>query len=30
MKGWSQQGLSDQELLKRGMQLAEGLFKSLG
>ena len=29
MKGWAQEGLSDQELLKRGMQLAEGLYKSL-
>src|SRR5882757_3058413 len=29
MKGWAQQGLSDRELLKRGMQLAEGLYKSL-
>jgi hypothetical protein len=29
MKGWAREGLSDQELLKRGMQLAEGLFKSL-
>ncbi|HMH06718.1 MAG TPA: chromate resistance protein ChrB domain-containing protein [Terriglobales bacterium] len=29
MKGWAQQGLSDHELLKRGMQLAEGLYKSL-
>jgi hypothetical protein len=29
MKGWAQQGLSDQELLKRGVQLAEGLYKSL-
>jgi hypothetical protein len=29
MKGWARQGLSDQELLKRGMQLAEGLYKSL-
>ena len=28
MKGWARQGLSDQELLKRGMQLAEGLYKS--
>jgi hypothetical protein len=28
MKGWAQQGLSDQELLKRGMQLAEGLYRS--
>jgi hypothetical protein len=30
MKGWVQQGLSDWELLKRGVQLAEGFFKSLG
>jgi hypothetical protein len=29
MKGWAQEGLTDQELLKRGMQLAEGLYKSL-
>jgi hypothetical protein len=29
MKGWAREGLSDQELLKRGMQLAEGLYKSL-
>jgi hypothetical protein len=29
MKGWAQQGLSDQELLKRGMQLAEGLYESI-
>ena len=29
MKGWAQLGLNDQELLKRGMQLAEGLYKSL-
>jgi hypothetical protein len=29
MKGWAKHGLSDQELLKRGMQLAEGLYKSL-
>jgi hypothetical protein len=29
MKGWARDGLSDQELLKRGMQLAEGLYKSL-
>lgn len=29
MNGWAQQGLSNQELLKRGMQLAEGLYKSL-
>ena len=30
MKGWAREGLSDQELLKRGMQLAHGLYKSLG
>jgi len=29
MKGWAREGLNDQELLKRGMQLAEGLYKSL-
>jgi len=29
MKGWARGGLSDPELLKRGMQLAEGLYKSL-
>ena len=29
MKGWARQKLSDQELLKRGMQLAEGLYQSL-
>jgi hypothetical protein len=29
MKGWAQEGLSNQELLKRGMQMAEGLYKSL-
>jgi hypothetical protein len=29
MKGWAREGLSDQELLKRGMQLAEGLYKSV-
>ena len=30
MKGWAQQNLSDAELLERGMQLAEGLYRSLG
>jgi len=30
MKGWAQQGLSDHELLARGMQLAEGLYQSIG
>ena len=29
MKGWARHGLSDEELLKRGMQLAEGLYESL-
>jgi hypothetical protein len=29
MKGWARQGLSDQELLARGMQLTEGLYQSL-
>ena len=29
MKGWARQKLSDQELLERGMQLAEGLYQSL-
>ena len=29
MKGWDREGLSDQELLLRGLQLAEGLYQSL-
>ena len=29
MKGWARQGLSDQELLDRGIQLAEGIYQSL-
>jgi hypothetical protein len=29
MKGWARQGLSDQELMDRGMQLAEGIYQSL-
>jgi hypothetical protein len=29
LKGWARQGLSDQALLDRGMQLAEGLYHSL-
>lgn len=29
MKGWARQGVSDQELLARGMQLTEGLYQSL-
>ena len=29
MKGWARQKFSDQELLKRGMQLAEGLYHSM-
>jgi len=30
MKGWAQQNLSDAELLERGMQLAEGIYRSQG
>lgn len=30
MKGWAQMTASDVELLDRGMQLAEGLYRSLG
>ena len=26
LKGWARQGISDQELLDRGMQLMEGLY----
>jgi hypothetical protein len=29
MKGWARQGLSDAELLARGIQLAEGLYRAL-
>ena len=29
LKGWARQGLSDRELLARGMQLIEGLYHSL-
>ncbi len=29
LKGWARQGVSDQELLNRGMQLIEGLYHSL-
>lgn len=29
MKGWAREGLSDQELLVRGMQLADGLYRSV-
>jgi hypothetical protein len=28
MKGWAREGLSDRELLDRGMQMAEGLFQA--
>ena len=28
--GWAKQGVSDEELLKRGVQLIEGLYQSLG
>jgi hypothetical protein len=30
LKGWAREGLSDQELLKRGIELTDGLYKSLG
>jgi len=30
MKGWARQGLSDRELLDRGIELAEGLYRSIG
>ena len=30
MKGWAQENLSDSELLERGMQLAEGIYRSPG
>ena len=29
LEGWDRQGLSDQELLDRGIQLAEGIYQSL-
>jgi len=29
LKGWTRQGIPDQELLDRGMQLIEGLYHSL-
>ncbi len=29
LKGWARQGISDQDLLNRGMQLIEGLYHSL-
>jgi len=29
MKGWARKGLTDAELLRRGMELAEGLYESL-
>lgn len=29
LKGWAQEGISDAALLKRGMELVEGLYKSL-
>jgi hypothetical protein len=30
LKGWARQGISDQDLLDRGMQLIEGLYHSFG
>jgi hypothetical protein len=29
LKGWDKQGTSDDELLRRGMELIEGLYESL-
>jgi len=29
LKGWARQGIPDQDLLDRGMQLIEGLYHSL-
>ena len=29
LKGWARQGLSDQDLLDRGIQLMEGLYHSI-
>jgi hypothetical protein len=29
LKGWARQGISDEDLLHRGMQLIEGLYHSL-
>jgi hypothetical protein len=30
LKGWTKQGVEDAELLRRGMDLIEGLYQSLG
>jgi hypothetical protein len=27
--GWAQQGISDDELLRRGMEMIEGLYRSM-
>ena len=27
--GWAQQGIADEELLRRGMELIEGLYQSI-
>jgi len=29
LKGWDRLGLSDREILQRGLQLVEGLYQSL-
>jgi hypothetical protein len=29
LKGWARQGVSDEELLRRGMELIEGIYHSL-
>jgi len=30
LKGWAKQGISDDELLRRGMEMVEGLYHSIG
>jgi hypothetical protein len=30
LKGWAKQGISDEELLRRGMDIIEGLYHSIG
>ena len=29
LEGWSAQGVSDEELLRRGMEMIEGLYKGI-
>jgi hypothetical protein len=30
LTGWAKQGISDEELLRRGMELIEGLYRDVG